>query len=657
MPFIAIITRFFRFIRKKYSMNITHNMIRNFICALVVLLISAPLHAADLVGEWHVYQAFSDVTEVEVVTPDTLCFALASGHVCRYDLVDGTVDYLTQETGLSSPEVSHIAWCAGAGRLVITYTDSNIDLLSLDGSVLNMPDLMNKSLTEVKDVRGICVDGVDAYLVLSFGVVQINVREGLFVRTHPLDSPVAKWALQQPLKRTDISMLPDESDGMSPLYNSFFHADFTADGRLISVPGEYGIGRVLEGRHPYAVQIMDLESKEWLMADNSFMDTITFRLRDPIVVAADPTDPEHYAVGTVAGLLEYRADTVVNIYNLRNSPVVSGVNSIYYCIVEGMKYDNRGRLWVGNWAPEGSRLLCLDTDGQWYVHDIFGGVEYRGLRDLMIDSRGYLWMVNDDWNDQAVICYVPDANQLQKFTSLYNQNGALLGGTKYTALRCLSEDADGNIWVGTQFGPVYIESSQIYSGDQTLHQYIIARNDGSGLGDYLLNGLDIISLCIDQAGRKWFGTNGNGVYLISADNNTQLAHFTTQNSLLPSDVINHISIDPSSGCVYFCTGSGLASYQSEVTPGADSFDALYCYPNPVRKDFNGLLTICNLRADSEVTITDVNQRVIYRTHTLSGTLQWRPVGTNGQRLKPGVYFIYQTDADGHDGGMCKFMMQ
>lgn len=615
----------------------------------------ATLMAGNQIGEWHIYQAYTDYTEAETVQPEELYFAIASNHLCRYDAATGDWQTYSRASGLSGYEVAHIAWCQDAQRLVVVYDDGNIDLLSLDDSVVNMPDLVNKSINEDKQVTGTCVSGPMAYLTVSFGVIQIDVANAVFVDTHPNGSEVQIWASLQPQKRTDFSAFSDLTDGAHPVYNQFYHGVF-ADDRFLSVRGAFNAGRRYDWNLSGEVQILELSSDQWTLADGSFRDTLSHACVDYNVIDVDPLDNSHYSVGAKSGLYEYRADTLFRHYTYYNSPIASPINNNKYCIIEGLKYDGQGNLWVANWQADKTILFRLDTDGNWHTTSVLGDVAYRGMRDMFIDSRDLMWMVNEDWNDQAVFCYDYKNDQYQKFSSLYNQNEALLGGTQNTILRCIAEDLDGNVWVGTQFGPVYIEPSQIYSGDQTLHQHIIARNDGSGLGDYMLSGVDVTTICVDGAGRKWFGTNGSGVYLMSRDNNTQLEHFTSDNSYLPSDVINQITIDPATGCVYFLTDQGMVSYQSEITPGADSFDEIYCYPNPVRKDFNRLLTICNLCEGSTVTITDAMRQPLFKTKTLSGTLTWRPENMRGQRLKPGVYYIFQTSADGKDGGSCKFMV-
>ena len=111
-------------------------------------------------------------------------------------------------------------------------------------------------------------------------------------------------------------------------------------------------------------------------------------------------------------------------------------------------------------------------------------------------------------------------------------------------MRCVVEDAYQNIWVGTNVGPLRLNVDQMQNpSDAIFEQIKIPRNDGTNLADYLLAGVDISSIAIDGGGRKWFGTNGNGVYLISADNMKQVQHFLSSNSKLLSNDIESIAIN------------------------------------------------------------------------------------------------------------------
>ena len=70
------------------------------------------------------------------------------------------------------------------------------------------------------------------------------------------------------------------------------------------------------------------------------------------------------------------------------------------------------------------------------------------------------------------------------------------------------------------------------------------------------------------------------------DGKETVEHFTTENSLLPSDNVLSIAIHESTGEVFIGTSRGLVSYMSDaVKPEAD-FNNLYAYPNPVSQIFD-----------------------------------------------------------------------
>ena len=55
-----------------------------------------------------------------------------------------------------------------------------------------------------------------------------------------------------------------------------------------------------------------------------------------------------------------------------------------------------------------------------------------------------------------------------------------------------------------------------------------------------------------------------------------------------------------SGEIFIGTSKGLVSYQSNATEAAKSFkkEEVYAYPNPVRPDYTGVITITGLMYES-----------------------------------------------------------
>ena len=68
--------------------------------------------------------------------------------------------------------------------------------------------------------------------------------------------------------------------------------------------------------------------------------------------------------------------------------------------------------------------------------------------------------------------------------------------------------------------------------------------------------MSLVWLLMEEA-ENGFGTKANGVYLISADNMTQVKHILSSNSPLLSDNILSIAINNATGEVFFGNGQGV----------------------------------------------------------------------------------------------------
>ena len=352
---------------------------------------------------------------------------------------------------------------------------------------------------------------------------------------------------------------------------------------------------------------------------------------------------------------------MINYYNKDNSPLKGAYDggkelSNKHVLINGIKYDQQGRLWVINSQAKGVNLLLL-KNGEWedYHQKLLedgNGVTWGGLRNMIFDSRGLLWFVNTSWVGQTVFCYNTETNQTMSYNSFVNQDG-----TRYSPnfVYCVTEDKEGNIWVGTDLGPFYIDKNEVGQGSVTFQQVKVPRNDGTNYADYLLSGVSVSHIAIDGGNRKWFATNGIGAFLISADNMTQICHLSTENSPLLSDQIYSVAINHQTGLVYFLTENGLCSYQSDATESTQEMtkDNVYAYPNPVTPDYNGLITIVGLSYDADVKITTSNGVLVAEGRSNGGSFTWDGKDHKGNRVASGVYMVITATSKGEKGTVCK----
>jgi hypothetical protein len=206
-------------------------------------------------------------------------------------------------------------------------------------------------------------------------------------------------------------------------------------------------------------------------------------------------------------------------------------------------------------------------------------------------------------------------------------------------------------------GPIVFNSpSKVFSDNFMGSRIKVPRNDGTQLADYLLESEKIRTICVDGGNRKWIGTESNGAYLVSDNGQETIFHFTSENSPLLSNKVLSIAIHPLTGEVFIGTDKGLVSYRSDAIEGKSTYSDVYAFPNPVRPDYEGLITITGLLANSTVRITDINGNSIFEGISEGGQITWNGRNRLGNRLSSGVYLVYAATSDGLDGIVSKILI-
>jgi hypothetical protein len=135
-----------------------------------------------------------------------------------------------------------------------------------------------------------------------------------------------------------------------------------------------------------------------------------------------------------------------------------------------------------------------------------------------------------------------------------------------------------------------------------------------------------------------------------------VAHFTTENSLLPSNNIISLAIQSSTGEVFIGTGSGLVSYVNEATEPKEDFSELYAYPNPVAANYYGYITIVGAMENTEVRIVDGSGNLVQKIKCIGGSATWDGTNTQGKRVASGVYTALCNTTDGNGHGIVKILV-
>ncbi len=403
---------------------------------------------------------------------------------------------------------------------------------------------------------------------------------------------------------------------------------------------------------------MYYEDGEWTNFNNQYFATHLGEFsRDYSDIKGDPNDPSHFFIASFSnGLIEFRNNEFYRHHNAKNSPLIAifgtdpGSHHDIYTWVDGIALDKQGNLWMMN-MNNAQTMKVLTADGKWYTLDNEATHGRFYVNQMIIPDKYPNIKIVVYYRDQRGIGMVDDngtignqADDRSKFRSTFVDQMDKTVSPDY--FFCAVEDLNGEVWVGTSSGPLIIPDPDKFFTSDECQRSIIQRTDGSGLADYLLKDEQINAIAVDGANRKWIGTQNSGVYLVSPDGSETIQHFTIDNSPLPDNTILSLAVEPESGMVYIGTGVGLISYQSNAAAAHDDFAEIYAYPNPVREDFDGLITIAGLMDNSIVKITDSAGQLVAETTSLGGIATWDGKDVNGKHVRTGVYMAQCVSEDG-----------
>ena len=460
----------------------------------------------------------------------------------------------------------------------------------------------------------------------------------------------------------------DRSQGLIKSYNT----GYTAEMILPNGPGTTNVYE-LKARGKYVWVASGGRASNWAklyMIDGVFgFDGATWRtfnsrntdafdsISDFVSVAIDPLKPNQAFIGSWQdGVIEFTDNELSTIYSVNNSTLQPWIAAPDLVNISGLDYDSYNNLWVTNTGA--TDILSMKTpEGQWRSFNLGASASGIDVANMIVDKSNYKWIIR---RQEGMLTVFNDNNTLDnpaddKVKVLSSSPG--VGGIPGNQVLAMAVDNDGAVWVGTDAGPaVFYDPDRIFQQGTNFdaQQILIPRNDGSGQADYLLATEKILSIAVDGADKKWFGTE-NGVFLISKDGLEQIYYFNTENSPLLSNTVNSIAIT-GAGEVFFGTGKGIISFRGNATPPTPVNTDVYAFPNPVRENYSGSIAIKGLVADALVKITDISGSLVFESTAEGGQAIWDGRTLNGRDVKPGIYLVFVSNSVGEETLVTKIMM-
>lgn len=315
--------------------------------------------------------------------------------------------------------------------------------------------------------------------------------------------------------------------------------------------------------------------------------------------------------------------------------------------INGAAFDKSGNLWM-NSSLQTKALVELQANGQWKSFSTQSVPSSFGLFKLgrmVVDKNDTKWMAT--LNDGVVAFNETVSNTT--FKTLRFSEGGTTGNLPSSNVRALALDNDNQLWIGTIFGLRVLSSvDAFYSEEQMTTSNIVFNEiiDGQPVAQELLLLQTINDIVVDGANNKWVATADSGVFMFSPDGQQTLYHFTTANSPLPSNTVNDVDINGTTGEVFIATTKGMVSFKGTATEAKDDLNNVFVYPNPVRPNYYGTVKISGLTDKAHVKIADIEGSLVHEAISEGGTVEWDTTAFGKYKVASGVYMVFVSSEDG-----------
>jgi len=211
-------------------------------------------------------------------------------------------------------------------------------------------------------------------------------------------------------------------------------------------------------------------------------------------------------------------------------------------------------------------------------------------------------------------------------------------------INAIKTDLDGAIWFATDEGAAYYFDASLVQAGSAIPSVTRVFD----LQDEVLT-----SLAIDALNRKWFGST-NGVWLLTPDGSSVIAHYTETNSPLLSNRILVIEVDKQSGRVFIGTERGLSVIQTSALAPVPTMTTLKVFPNPVRLPEHQAIQIQGLSRNASVKIITPVGRLVRDLKSDGGAVVfWDGKDNRGELVTSGIYIAVGISESGKESALGK----
>ncbi|GLB50773.1 type IX secretion system anionic LPS delivery protein PorZ [Neptunitalea lumnitzerae] len=445
-----------------------------------------------------------------------------------------------------------------------------------------------------------------------------------------------------------LQLLPD-----GPYFNNAFSVNMVSRNLWITF-GEYTNQYNPTPNNQRGISVYKPPTEEWLQIPYDSL--LGSRNLSNITYSRNQVN-EVFISSYIDGIVKVRNEgDEITRYDETNSPLdyvvyTDNPNNTSDVRVLGSAFDDEDNLWIANGYTNNAIKVLRENDtwSSYSVEEVIGDpFSDLGYKEMVIASNGFKFVTT---SAHGVLGFYENSGS-PSVKLLEQGDGS--GNLPSNDVRALAFDNNNLLWIGTTRGlRVLYNISGFFTNDVEASQIVILEN---GEASELLYQQWINDIFVDGANNKWISTADSGAFYISSDGQETIYHFTTENSPMPSNNVNQIVVSEDTGEVFFATDRGIVSFEGVATGGRETLSDVYAYPNPVRPEYSGMVTITNLTDNSRVKITDIAGNLVFDTVAQGGTVQWNLTAFNNHNVVSGVYMVLVSSEDGEEVEATKIMV-
>jgi hypothetical protein len=354
------------------------------------------------VGTWQSHLPYTSVSAV--AQGGTTLFSAKYG-LLAYDMLNNSYTQYTTVNGLSSSDITHLAYNKQNEALIICYSDVNIDILQ-NGNFTNLPDLRLANIAGSKGINSLVQDGNRCIIGSDLGIVMLDVAKKEIELSFPIVVNGVQALVRQVVLHND-SLYAVTSIGIMRVARTEAFPQEMARWTLLT-PGQYtGIGFGSDSVYAYFQnKLHNISTWQSLSIRFTASQTITDLLVQNdtcYVVAFTPSTGSAISVLNKAGSV---VETITGTGAVRL--IQDELQDRLWCAdaYDGLREIKRDRstYLFGINGPRGNlayKLRFIDNKLFAACGDVDGAINPRG------NSDGFNVYENGDWKNYSVHSGIP----------------------------------------------------------------------------------------------------------------------------------------------------------------------------------------------------------------------------------------------------------